>query len=278
MKLDSHQHFWRYNNLDYGWMAPATMDALKTDYLPADLAPLLAAHGLDGTVAVQARQSLAETTWLLALAEETAFIRGVVGWVDLCTAEIEAQLESFARFPKFRGVRHVVHDEPDDKFMLRPEFLRGIGHLRRFGLTYDLLIYPRHLPIALEVVRRFPDQRFVIDHIAKPGIREQKRDPWAAHIREIATCPNVSCKVSGMVTETHWKGWQPDDFRPYLDVIFACFGNDRLLFGSDWPVCLLSGSYGEVFDLVDSYARQHAPDGYDRIMGDNAANFYQNPP
>lgn len=273
MKIDSHQHFWQYNPVEYDWIG-AEMEALKRDFLPADLQPLLAQSGIDGTVAVQARQSLTETEWLLRLAEENDFIRGVVGWVDLRAPDVESQLARYAGFDKFKGVRHVIQGEPDDRFILHPEFLRGLGSLRGFNLAYDLLLVPKHLPFALEAVRKFPEQRFVVDHIAKPHIREHRIDPWQAHIRELATCKNVYCKVSGMVTEAAWNAWKPDDFRPYLDVIFDCFGTDRLMFGSDWPVCTLSGSYDQVYSLVASRLQHEPDDTRDRVFGANAATFY----
>jgi len=230
--------------------------------------------GIDGCVAVQARQTLTETESLLQMAAENDFIKGVVGWVDLRAADVESQLARFVQFPKFKGVRHIIHDEPDDLFMLQPEFLRGLGLLSRFNLTYDWLLFPKHLPTAIEVSQKYPEQRFVVDHLAKPPMRDKRIDPWEAHIHEIATNPNVYCKVSGMVTEAHWKQWQPDDFRPYLDVVFDCFGVDRLMFGSDWPVCTLSGSYTEVYNLAQSYVQQRASGAIDKVFGDNATRFY----
>jgi len=275
MKIDSHQHFWRYNldKADYGWI-DSRMEILKRDYLPADLQPLLAQAGIDGCVAVQARQTLTETEALLQMAAENDFIKGVVGWVDLRAADVETQLARFGQFPKFKGVRHIIHDEPDDLFMLQPEFLRGLGKLRSFNLTYDWLLFPKHLSTAIDVSQKYPEQRFVVDHLAKPPMRDKRVDPWEAHIREIATNPNVYCKVSGMVTETHWKQWQPEDFRPYLDIVFDCFGVDRLMFGSDWPVCTLSGSYAEVYNLAQSYVRQRSNGAMDKVFGDNATKFY----
>ncbi|MBN8247749.1 MAG: amidohydrolase family protein [Verrucomicrobia bacterium] len=261
MKLDAHQHFWRYDARQYPWIPAGT--PLQRDWLPADLAALQAPLGLDGSIAVQARQSPAETQWLLGLADADPRLRGVVGWVDLQSETVGDDLAVLAAHPKFVGVRHVVQDEPDDRFLLRPAFLRGLGCLREFGLTYDLLVYPKQLPAAIELVRRMPGQPFVLDHIAKPFIRDGVLDPWRGQIRELALCPNVWCKVSGMVTEARHSGWTPEEFRPYLDVVFEAFGPGRLMFGSDWPVCLLAAEYREVHAL--------ALDHWDRLTGGGEA-------
>ncbi|MCY4071633.1 MAG: amidohydrolase family protein [Chloroflexi bacterium] len=271
--IDSHQHFWLYEAHEYPWIDDAK-DALKLDYMPADLAPLMAANGIDGTVAVQARQNPRETEFLLELADRNDFIRGVVGWVDLRADDVEAQLERFAPHPRMVGVRHIVHDEVDDRFMLGGGFLDGLALLNQYKLTYDLLLYPRHLRVAIDVVKRFPDQPFVLDHIAKPFIKDGILEPWASEIRELATYENVWCKVSGMVTEAAWKTWTREDYAPYLDVVFDCFGIDRLMFGSDWPVCTLSGSYGEVVGIVRDYIDELSDEDKDRVMGANARAFY----
>ncbi len=273
MRIDAHQHFWQYSPAEYGWI-DGTLTDLKRDFLPADLVPLLAANGFDGTVAVEARQSLAETDWLLKLAEDYDFIKGVVGWVDLQAEDVGAQLEKYAEQHKLKGIRHAVQGESDDHFMLRPEFLRGLGLLHGFGLTYDLLLFPRHLPIALDVVRRFPNQKFVLDHIAKPSIKAGVIDPWARDLRELAQFGNVCCKVSGMVTEADWENWQAADLRPYLDVVFDAFGADRLLFGSDWPVCTVAATYERVVGIVRDYVGQFPAEAHDRVFGGNASAFY----
>jgi L-fuconolactonase len=273
VKIDTHQHFWRYNPVEYGWMQ-ARMESLKRDYLPADLAPLLAAAGFDGTVSVQARQSLEESRWLLELADQNPFIRGVVGWVDLCDPKVELHLEPLAQHPKFRGVRHVIHDEPDDRFMMRKAFVRGIGRLADFGLTYDLLLFPRHLPMACELVRLYPEQRFCLDHIAKPLIEDHVIEPWAGYIRRLAEFPNMYCKISGMVTEADWAGWEPADFRPYLDVVFECFGAKRLLVGSDWPVCTLAASYSAVMQIAAEYIDRLSSEEQAEVWSGNAKRFY----
>jgi L-fuconolactonase len=212
---------------------------------------------------------------LLELAEHHSIIKGVVGWVDLRAADVERDLERFAAHPKFSGVRHVVQDEPDVNFMLGAEFQRGIGKLRAFQLTYDILIYPKQLPAAIELARRFPEQPFVLDHIAKPHIKDGTLSPWREQIRELARSPNVLCKVSGMVTEADHAAWKPADFTPYLDVVFEAFGEDRLMYGSDWPVCLRAGSYAQTFALVDDYTRQLTTSARERFFGANAATFYR---
>jgi L-fuconolactonase len=273
IRIDTHQHFWKYNDRDYVWMTDG-MDKLRRDHLPMDLSPLLDRAGISATVAVQARQSLEESIWLLQLADKFPFIRAVVGWVDLCSNRLAEQLEQFAQHPKFRGVRHVVHDEPDDHFMLRGSFLKGLSQLKQFGLTYDLLLFPRHIPIACEVVKRFPDQRFVLDHIAKPPVREREMELWAGDIKRLATFDNVSCKISGLVTEAHWDSWEDRDFEPYLDVVLNAFGPRRLMIGSDWPVCTLAADYASVINLEIGYIARLSNDEQHAILQENPIEFY----
>ena len=273
MRIDAHQHFWKYSAAEYEWIGD-DMPELKRNFLPRDLKPLLASEGFDGSIAVQARQSLEETRWLLELAEQNDFVKGVVGWVDLCSTELPAQLERFAGHPKLVGVRHILQGEPDDEFMLRPEFRKGIARLAGYGLTYDLLLYPRHLPAAVKLVREFPKQPFVLDHVAKPGIADGVLEPWARDIRELARFGNVCCKVSGMVTEARWKQWRAEDFRPYLDVVFEAFGPERVMIGSDWPVCTVSASYAETIGMVKEYIRQFSDEQQEAILGGNCAAFY----
>lgn len=273
MKLDAHQHFWGYDAQQYPWIPKGS--PLERNWLPPDLAPLLATAGLDGCIAVQARQSLEESRWLLDLAEHHAIIKGVVGWVDLRAPDVERDLAALAAHPKFSGVRHVVQDEPDVNFQLGAAFQRGIEKLRAFHFTYDLLIHPRQLPAAIALVRRFPEQPFVLDHLAKPPIASGALSPWREQLRELAQSPNVMCKVSGMVTEANRETWQAADFRPYLDVVFEAFGEDRLMFGSDWPVCLLAGSYARVFELVNDSTRSLSTGAREKIFGGNAARFYR---
>ncbi len=273
MRIDSHQHFWHYSPTEHTWMSDS-MSAIRRDFLPEDLQPLLASLSFNGCIAVQARQSLEETRWLLELADRYSSIKGVVGWVDLCSPELPSQLEQFANHPKLVGVRHVVQDEPDDEFMLRPEFRRGIAQLREFDLTYDLLLFPKHLPAAVRLVEEFPDQPFVLDHIAKPSIAQGLISPWREDLQRLAQFRNVSCKLSGMVTEAQWKQWKPGDFHPYLDTVSEAFGSDRLMIGSDWPVCLLSSDYASTMQLVIEYIQQFPEEAQAAILGGNCARFY----
>jgi L-fuconolactonase len=248
---------------------------LKRNYLPNDLQPLLHSIGFQGTIAVQARQILQETEWLLELSDQHDFIKGVVGWVDLRSADILAQLEKYSQHPRLKGVRHVVHDEPDDNFMLLPEFQHGIAQLKAFNLTYDLLLFYYHLPVAVKLVEKFPEQLFVVDHISKPNIKEKMISPWKEDIEELAKYDNVCCKLSGMVTETHWQQWAKEDFIPYLDVVFEAFGPDRVMIGSDWPVCTLCGDYASVMSIVMDYVQQlFPPETQAKIFGGNCARFY----
>lgn len=273
MTIDSHQHFWRYDAAKHSWITDA-MAMLKRDFMPADLNREMQATGIDASIAVQADQSEAETLFLLDLAKRHPNIAGVVGWVDLGADDLPEKLRSFSRHDKLCGFRHVVQDEPDDRFMLRKSFVRGIASLREFHFTYDILIYPRHLSAAVELVQKFPEQPFVIDHLAKPPIKTRETATWAGHMREIAAAPNVFCKLSGMVTEADWRHWTKEDFRPYLDVVFEAFRTDRLMFGSDWPVCLLAGTYGQVRELVENYVQNLCNGEKENIFGLNAARVY----
>lgn len=273
MRIDAHQHFWHYNPAEHVWMNDQ-MGALKRDYVPTDLEPLLADSGFDGTVVVQARQNLEETQWLLDLADEFPFLKGVVGWVDLGSEQLPQQLDRFACHPKLKGVRHVVHDEPDDDFMLRDDFRRGISRLASFGLTYDLLLFPKHLPVAKKLAEQFPDQPFVVDHISKPPIAKGELSPWREDLQSLAALPNVYCKLSGMVTEADWQNWRPADFEPYLDAVFEAFGPGRLMIGSDWPVCNLAGDYPSVIAIVTDYVERLSPAEQDVVLGGNCARFY----
>jgi L-fuconolactonase len=273
MHIDAHQHFWIYDQREYGWIDEA-MTSIRRDFLPAELEPQLENNGFQGSILVQVRQTLEETRWLLELAESYPFILGVVGWVDLRSPRLRAELESFAGKPKLVGIRHIVQSEQDD-FLLHPDFLRGISMLEEFDLAYDILIYSKHLPIAAELVRRFPRQRFVLDHLAKPPIKSGAIDVWARGMRELASFPNVFAKVSGLVTEADWQAWKPEDIRPYLDVAFECFGPSRLMIGSDWPVCTVAASYAEVMDMVKEYLRRYAAEEREAVLGGNAAKFWR---
>lgn len=273
MHIDAHQHFWQYNPQLYSWITEE-MATLRKNHLPPNLAPLLQGNGFSGSVAVQALQSEAETEFLLTLANEYDYIKGVVGWVNLMAENCTDRLAYFSRFPKFKGVRHVVQDEPDENFLLNPSFLRGIGLLKKFNLTYDILIYPQHLPVANQFVKLFPEQPFVLDHLAKPFIRKKLLQPWAKEIRNIAERDNVFCKLSGMVTEADWYYWKPSDFVPYLDTVLESFGSNRLMIGSDWPVCTLAGNYSDVMEIVQKYISELTLLERENILGQNAIRFY----
>jgi L-fuconolactonase len=273
MRIDAHQHFWIYNQREYDWIDEA-MASIRRDFLPADLRPELEDAGFAGSVVVQVRQTLEETRWLLELAEDNPFILGVVGWVDLRSPRLYQDLQSFAGKSKLVGIRHIVQSEPDD-FLLDADFLRGISVLQEFDLAYDLLIYTKHLPLAAEFVKRFPRQRFVLDHLAKPPIRSRAIDLWARGMRELASFPNLHAKVSGLVTEANWQGWKPEDLRPYLDVAFESFGAKRLMIGSDWPVCTVAASYAQVVNLVKDYMSSYTAEDREAVFGGNAANFWR---
>jgi len=276
MRIDAHQHFWIYNPDEYGWIEDS-MASLRRDFLPHDLQPELERNEFDGSIAVQARQTLEETRWLLDLADRHASILGVVGWVDLRSPDVRSNLTALAKNPKLVGVRHIVQAEPDDRFLLQPEFLRGIAALEEFHLAYDILIYPRHLPVAAEFVERLPRERFVLDHLAKPPIKAVEITTWARGIRRLAAFPNVFCKLSGMVTEADWQRWNPEQMTPYLDVAFDAFGPERLMVGSDWPVCLVAASYARTLEVVKNYLARHAPAALDAVLGGNAQRFWRLP-
>jgi L-fuconolactonase len=273
MKIDTHQHFWKYNEQEYGWMGPG-MEILKSDHLPEKLAPLLKKAGIDGTIAVQARQTPQETDFLLKFADNYRFICGVVGWVDLRCPQLEVLLESICFHPRLCGLRHVLHDEPDDQFMLRQDFVYGISKLRKYNLAYDLLLFAKHLPVACELVAKFPEQTFVLDHISKPLIKDAILEPWAADIRKLASFKNVSCKISGMVTEANWQNWQPADFKPYIETVTEAFGTDRIMIGSDWPVCTVAGRYEDVIGIAADFVAQLSPEEQKNIWSANAIRIY----
>jgi L-fuconolactonase len=272
MRIDSHQHFWKYNAVEYPWIGKGT--PLERYWLPADWQQQAAKVGMDGCVAVQARQTLEESKWLLDLADKSSFIKGVVGWVDLQSEKVVDDLAALSKHKKFSGVRHVVQSEPAD-FMIKPEFLRGLGELHAFDFTYDLLLFPKHLPAAVKVVEKLSHQRFVLDHMAKPMIRSGMIQPWKDDLRELAKHKNVLCKISGLVTEAKHQGWKKEDFRPYLDVVFEAFGEDRVMFGSDWPVCLLAASYEQAHGLAAEYFKQFPAEVSAKLFGGNALKFYR---
>ncbi len=272
MTIDSHQHFWRFDRAQYPWIPPSS--PLERDWLPEHAGPLLRGFGIEGCIAVQARQTAEETRWLLELADHAPLIKAVVGWVDLCSPTIATDLKRWSQHRRFRGVRHVAQDEPDDRFLVRPEVMQGIGRLEEFGLVFDLLIYSRQLQAAIELVRAFPNQVFVLDHIAKPAIARGELSPWQEEFIELARSPNVFCKLSGMVTEANHQTWQPSDLGPFLDVAFQAFGADRLMYGSDWPVCLLAASYQRQLNTIAEYVAKMCPDAAPKIFGATAKRAY----
>lgn len=279
MRIDAHQHFWRYSAAEYGWI-DARMPRIARDFLPADLAPSLRRYELDACVAVQARSSLAETEFLLAQAAQAPFVQAVVGWADLLAPDAADVVARLAEEPLLRGLRHIVQAEPDD-FLRSSDFQRGVRTLARYGLVYDILVYPRQMQAAVDFVRALPDQPFVLDHLAKPDIAhwqagDPQRDDWERNLRALASCPRVACKVSGMVTEAKWNAWRASDFTYYLETALDAFGEDRLLFGSDWPVCLVAAAdYGPVHDLVADWAERLGPRACAKLFGGNAARIYR---
>ena len=272
MKLDSHQHFWKYSPQQHNWIDDS-MVSLKRDFLPNDLEPHLIENKIEACVVVQADQSEKETEFLLELATQYEFIKGVVGWVDLRAKNVEERLQFYSQNQYFKGVRHIVQSEKQD-FLLDPAFQNGIGKLGNLNLTYDLLIYSHQIEAAIKLVSQFPNQKFVLDHLAKPNIKNGKIDPWKNQIQRLAQFSNVSCKISGMVTEADHVQWKPSDFIPYLDIVFEAFGENRILFGSDWPVCLLAASYQEVYHLITDYTANFSLEQRDKLFGANAERFY----
>ena len=272
-KIDAHHHLWRYTLEEFGWLDDS-MGALRRDFLPQDLLHELTAAGIDGTVAVQARQTLEETRWLLQLADGCSAIRGVVGWAPICGKEFSSVMEEFAGQPKLKGLRHVIQAEPDENFILREDFNAGIRSLQGRGLVYDILIFERHLPQAIRFVDAHPQQSFVLDHVAKPKIADGEIEPWAGSIRELAKRENVSCKISGMVTEAKWDSWSAETLRPYLDVVIEAFGPKRLMAGSDWPVCLVACEYGRWFRLLRDYFQDFSAGEQARVFGETAIDVY----
>jgi L-fuconolactonase len=273
MKIDSHQHFWQYDPARDTWIDD-TMPAIRRDFMPADLKPVLEQNQIDGCVAVQADQSEVETLFLLQLAGQNDFVKGVVGWTDLQAADLDEKLDEYKKQTLLKGFRHVLQSEPDDAYMLRPAFVEGVQKLGRRGFTYDILIFPRHLPHASSFVQQCDDQPLVLDHLAKPYIKDGRIEDWARDIRQLAIYTHVHCKVSGMITEADWTTWTYEQLVPYLDVAFEAFGPDRLLFGSDWPVCLLAGEYQKVKQILVRYMADFSESEKDKVFGGNAVKFY----
>lgn len=272
MIIDSHQHFWKFNPVRDIWI-DNSMEVLKQDFMPITLLPVLEKNNVDGCIAIQADQSEEETKFLLKLADEYDIIKGVVGWVDLLTNDFEERLSLYTQHKKFKGIRHIVQAESDD-FVLRKDFQYGISKLKQFGLTYDILIYPKQINNVTTLVNSFPNQVFILNHIAKPNIKKGEIETWKKQIERLAKEPNVYCKVSGLVTEADWKHWKYNNFTPYLDVIFNSFGINRVLFGSDWPVCLVAAPYNETLEIIKNYISQFTKEDKDKIMSKNAISVY----
>jgi L-fuconolactonase len=272
-KIDAHQHFWKFDPVRDAWITNE-MHGIQKDFMPGDLYPLLQQHGFTGTVLVQSDQSEEENVFQLKNASTHDFIKGVVGWVDLQAGDVEERLAHYAQFSKMKGFRHVLQGETDRALMLKPSFKKGISLLSKYNFTYDILIFPDQLEYAAELVKEFPDQMFVIDHIAKPGIKNKKIAGWKEDIQNIAEAENVYCKISGMVTEADLENWKKEDFYPYMDIVVEAFGTNRIMYGSDWPVCLLAASYGQVLELVKEYFSSFSKEEQDNFFGENAFKFY----
>lgn len=273
MVIDAHQHFWLYDPTRHSWITPE-MAAIQRDFLPEDLEPLLQANGVEGCVAVQTEQTPEETTFLIRLAEAHPFVKGVVGWVDFMAPDLLEQLDYYTQYESLKGFRHIVQAEPED-FLLNEQFAKGVRQLYAFGFTYDLLIYPSQMQAALHFVKAVPNVPIVIDHLAKPYIREGNIRQWKADMIQLAAQPNVWCKLSGMVTEANWQHWEASEFIPYLDVVLEAFGTDRLLYGSDWPVCLVAAEYAQVFQVVHDYLQHLSATERAKILGENSLIFYK---
>lgn len=274
MKIDAHQHFWQYDAQKHAWIDD-DMSLIRRDFMPADLWPLLQAQKIDGCIAVQADQTGSETNFLLGLADQNDFIKGVVGWIDIRSPRLAERLDHYQDRSKLVGFRHVVQAEPDVNFLLREDFVRGLAELQARDYTYDILIFPHQLGAALELVRRFPEQRFVIDHLAKPYIRDGFMDGWASLMTAIGQYSNVYCKLSGMLTEAHWQTWTYAQLEPYMACVMEAFGPQRLMYGSDWPVCLLAGAYESGHDSVQRFISKLSTDEQNAVMGQNAIDFYR---
>ncbi len=273
MVIDSHHHFWKYNKTDFGWISDEML-AIRRSFFPEDLKITIEGSGVDGVVTVQARQSLKETEWLLKLAGENDFMLGVTGWLPLIDEDAEKHIEKYSSDEKLKAIRHVIQDEEDDYFILRKDFNRGVGLLKKYDLLYEILIFEKHLPQTIDFVDRHPDQVFVLDHIAKPLIKENIIFTWKQNIAELAKRDNVFCKVSGMVTEADFNSWTPEQLKPYFDVVLEAFGPERLMFGSDWPVCLVAAEYGTWLETVKGFIAGLSDDEQKMIMGANAQKVY----
>lgn len=273
MIIDSHQHFWKYEPIKHEWI-DENMSVIRKDFMPSDLQKVYTKNGIDGCVAVQADQTLEETDFLLELADKNDFIKGIVGWVDFRSENINEVLKHYSQVEKIKGFRHVVQGEADHNFLLRPDFLRGISLLEKYNFTYDILVFPHQLGATLEFVKKFPNQKFVIDHIAKPYIKDGFYDGWAALMTEIGKQKNVHCKLSGMITEADFDQWSPEQIEPYMNLVLNTFGSEKIMFGSDWPVCLVAGNYNKVKEIVINFIAKLSSKEQTSIMGENAIKFY----
>lgn len=274
MIIDAHHHFWQYNPEEYDWIDDS-MKVIRNDFLPGDLAPAIQEAGINGVVTVQARQLVKETDWLLGMARQNKFMRGVVGWLPLIEDDIERYLEYYSDEKLLKGLRHVIQGEPNQDFILRSDFNRGVSLIEKYALVYDILIVGQQLPNTIRFVDQHPNQAFVLDHIAKPCISSNELSPWKEHIQKLAKRENVSCKISGMVTEANFQSWTPEQLQPYFEVILEAFGSNRLLFGSDWPVCLVATTYKNWKDLVLKAIASFSETEKANIMGENAVRVYK---
>ncbi len=273
-RIDAHQHFWKFNPVRDSWIT-ADMSVIQKDFMPEDLQPLLQANGMDGSIIIQSDQSEEENIFQLGNAQHNDFIKGVVGWVDLQSDGVAEKLAYYKQFGKMKGFRHVLQGEVDRALMLKPAFKNGIGLLKNFGFTYDILIYPDQLQYIPAFAAAFPDQPMVIDHLAKPYIRHGKIEEWKRDMQLVSKFENIYCKISGMVTEADWQSWKLNDFRPYLDVIVGSFGSKRIMFGSDWPVCLVAASYSAMMEIVQNYFSAFTASEQNLFFGENARAFYK---
>jgi L-fuconolactonase len=274
LKIDAHQHCWQFDPIRDSWITNE-MSVIQRDFMPADLFPILERNEIDGTVLVQTCQTEDDNHFMLKLAKENTFIKGIVGWVDLMADNIEERLQHYRdKHPRMKGFRHVLQAEPNDQFMLTPKFRKGISFLNDYGFTYDILIYPKHLKYAEALVAGFPDQRFVVDHLAKPYIKSKIINVWKQDIEALSKYQNVYCKVSGMLTEADWYSWHTEDFTPYLDTVFNAFSTNRVMYGSDWPVCKLAGGYNRALEILQIYASRLSQQEQEQFFGGNAINFY----
>ncbi len=273
-RIDAHQHFWKFDPVRDNWIND-DMSVIARDFLPDDLLPLLQQNNIDGTVLVQTCHMDVDNRFMLELADQHSLIKGVVGWVNLQSIKVEDKLKYYhERFPKMKGFRHVLQADPDDQLMLRDSFKNGISLLNKYNFTYDILIYPKHLKYAAQLVAEFPDQKFVVDHLAKPHIKAKEIESWKRDIEALSKNLNVYCKVSGMLTEADWYSWKTEDFTPYLDTVFNAFGTNRVMYGSDWPVCKLAGGYNRAMEILQIYTSRFSENEQAQFYGGNAIEFY----